>query len=190
MANTKHGPNRLHNYQAVHDSVMEYFIRTGFVVSHNLEFTPVAGGRILLEGRIECQAGLFIDVRKTLTVLEGNGPNALVQTVIYTYHAALPDGRSLFRYDSPDLAAMFEAREHHRHHHKHLYDPLHGVKELGIETILNEDACRPSATSSRKWRHGTTTMPPTSSDSDAMVARRESHPTVITTAPCFNPCST
>ncbi len=132
MPNTKHGPNRFHNYQAVHDAVMERFIRSGFVVSHNLAFSPFSANRILLEGRIECLRGLFIDVRKTLAVLEGDGPNALVQTVLYTYHVGIRGGRRLFRYDSPDLVPISGMAEYHKHHHKHVYGFPDGEERVEV----------------------------------------------------------
>lgn len=74
-----------------------------------------------------------------MAVLEGDGPNALVQTILYNYHAGLADGRSLFRYDSPDLVITGETVDYHKHHHKHLYDPTQGMKEVGVEVILDEN---------------------------------------------------
>lgn len=68
----KHDPNRLARYQEIHETVMEHLRRGGFVIDDTLTFTSIPGG-ILIEGKIFCQDGIYIDVHKELDILDGEG---------------------------------------------------------------------------------------------------------------------
>lgn len=131
MRRGRHGPNRLSNYVAVHDNVMQQFLRGGFVVSEDLAFTAVEGA-LELEGRVQCTAGIHIDVRKRIAVLEGAGAGALVRTVAYSYNAAVQGLGNILRYDSPHP-------DHNREHHVHRYDVLNGDRAGTVDFIYDED---------------------------------------------------
>jgi hypothetical protein len=79
---------------------MERQFRNGFVLSDNLVFTSIHNG-ILMEGDITCQGPTRLQVRKIIKILQGEGADALVQTVAYSYNALLPSIGNIFRYDSP-----------------------------------------------------------------------------------------
>ncbi|NBB87164.1 MAG: hypothetical protein GVY12_13230 [Bacteroidetes bacterium] len=126
----KHGPNRLKSYIETHETVMEHLRLGGFVVSDTLAFSALRNS-ILLTGNIGCKGGINIDVKKRLQVREGEGANALVQTVYYKYNVALSGHGTIFRYDSPH-------REHRRFHHVHRYDVLSGDSEGTVERIEDD----------------------------------------------------
>lgn len=138
MAGAKHGPNRFDNYQSVHETVMQQLIKNGFVVLDGTVFSAGAGF-ILLEGRVECLGNIVVDVRKTIQVLSGDGPAALVQTRSYSYNVLIRGRGNLFRYDSPDLVPTSATVEHHKYHHKHVYslEPL--GRQVQVVLIENED---------------------------------------------------
>ena len=74
---------------------------------------------ILLEGRLRCKHGLFIDVLKYLEV-RATPSRILVRTDRYRYHAGVegPANRPIFRYDNSDTKTG-----HADAHHKHRFDP-------------------------------------------------------------------
>lgn len=135
---SKHSPNRLDNYQSVHETRMEQFLRSRFVVRNDLEW-DYAEGAIQLIGRITCRGNIYIDVEKTLLVLGGEGVDALVQTVFYSYNVSLAGVGNIFRYDSPGKMGAVESMSHHRHHHKHTYDVFEGDVRGRIDLIDDEE---------------------------------------------------
>lgn len=128
---TKHGPNRLYAYLQIHETVMERQLRNGFVLSDELVFTPIHNG-ILLEGDVNCLGNIRIEVRKIIKILEGNGADALVQTVAYSYNALLSGVGNILRYDSPHAT-------HNKEHHVHQYDVLNGGEQLPIEWLPDQE---------------------------------------------------
>jgi hypothetical protein len=104
----------------------------GFVLDDGVEFQPIGSGYIVLAGRILCAGGIYVDVWKVLEVVEGAGPGALVQTVEYSYNAAIPGLGSLLRYDSPHPG-------HRPHHHVHRYSVLAADKEGAVEDTSDTD---------------------------------------------------
>jgi hypothetical protein len=128
---SKHAPNVFSSYQEIHETVMAQMRRGGFVVSDTLTFTPLPGS-ILLEGTIRCRGGIYIDVRKRLNVLDGEGANALVQTASYSYNVALEGKGNIVRYDSPH-------RTHRQFHHVHRYDVLEGNIDGTVERTPEDD---------------------------------------------------
>lgn len=131
----KHGPNRLSSYVQVHEAVTERLLRDGFVVHDSTVFTPLHDS-ILLEGRIECLGGLYVDVRKRLAILEGEGADAVVQNVYYSYDVVLRGVGNVFRYDSPH-------KTHNKEHHVHRFDVLSGDRE-GRVVFLPDESVRPT----------------------------------------------
>ena len=127
----KHGSNRLNAYLQIHETVMERQLRNGFVVSDELVFTPIHNG-ILLEGDILCQGAIRLQVRKIIKILQGDGADALVQTVAYSYNALLPGIGNIFRYDSPHAT-------HNKEHHVHRYNVLNGGVQFPIEWLTEEE---------------------------------------------------
>ncbi len=72
MAGEKHGPNRLRNYLAIHDTIMHQFLGKGFVSSEDLSFSDLGNGVFLLEGTIQCLDGFRIAVSKRLHIVGGS----------------------------------------------------------------------------------------------------------------------
>jgi hypothetical protein len=125
----KHSPNRFGGYLSTHTKIMDKWIRDGFVVSDSCTFMGLGENYLLLEGAIECAGGLlYIDVWKLLQVLEGTGPNALVQTIDYHYVAVLKGRGIVFRYDGP--------HDHRRMHHVHRFAVL---EDPEVETLIELD---------------------------------------------------
>jgi len=131
----KHGPNRWDRYVAIHDTIMDGYIRKGVVISHDLKWTRL-DDNILLEGRIHCPGGIYIDVTKRIKILEGEGDGAIVQTVAYNYNVTLDEKGNVFRYDSPH-------HDHFKEHHVHRFDVLNG-DTLGSVDFLEEEDQRPT----------------------------------------------
>jgi hypothetical protein len=129
----KHGPNRLSSYREIHETVMQQFLRGGFVRSENLSFNDLGDGFIEMEGVIECDGGIYIEVRKRIEILDGDGADALVQTVDYSYNAAIRGVGNILRYDSPHP-------DHNREHHVHRFDVFAGVERRPPIFILDESA--------------------------------------------------
>ena len=80
---------------------MQRFLRDGFVRSENLFFDDLGNGLIELGGEVECVGDIYIDVQKTLEIVSGDGANATVQTINYSYNAYLKGVGNILRYDSP-----------------------------------------------------------------------------------------
>lgn len=116
MPGDKHAPNRLASYIEIHNSVMAHLEARGFVVSNGLSIEPYGNRSMLISGEIECLGGISVTVHKVLTLLDGEGGNAIVQTTDYRYHAWLRGRGNILRYDSP--------HPHRPHHHVHRYDVL------------------------------------------------------------------
>lgn len=136
---SKHGPNRFDNYQSVHETRMQHLIDSGFVLVDTTEFLPNRGA-ILLVGAIHCLGGIYIDVIKTLAILDEDGPDATVQTESYSYNVTLKGVGNIFRYDSPHVApGEKDFIQHHNYHHKHVYDVLNGDKHGHTVLIERED---------------------------------------------------
>lgn len=104
---------------------MQQYRDAGFILKDNLTFDDFGNGIITLTGRIECLYGLYIDVTKTLQIVDGTGHNARVQTVSYSYDAAVPKVGNVFRYDSPHP-------DHHQNHHVHRFEIITG----GVEGVV------------------------------------------------------
>ncbi len=127
----KHGPNRLCDYRRTHDTVIEQFISQGFVTADGCAFTELGNGVLLLSGTVECLGGLFyVDVSKLLAILDGEGPNARVKTVAYSYNAVWRGRGVVWRYDSP--------HDHRQFHHVHRHDVLGAEPQR--ETIAEVDS--------------------------------------------------
>lgn len=108
---------------------MQKWLRSGFVGADTCAFSDLGDGYLTLEGTIECAAGLlYIDVWKRILILEGQGPNALVQTEDYSYGVILKGKGTVFRYDAPHDG-------HRPHHHVHRSPVLDNPEIETIEEI-------------------------------------------------------
>jgi hypothetical protein len=110
---------------------MQRFLRAGFVRSENLSFTDLGDAFVELDGVIECSGNININVYKRIQIIEGDGPNALVQTVDYSYHAYVANVGNILRYDSPHL-------DHYQEHHVHRFDTA-SKQETSVDFIENEE---------------------------------------------------
>ena len=128
---SKHGPNRFASYRVIHETVMQQFLRSGFVISEDLSFEPI-NGVIWLEGTIVCLGNIYIDVSKKIRILSGEGADTIVQTETYSYNAVLANVGNILRYDSPH-------HDHNQEHHVHRYDVLNDDKEGRLEFIYDEE---------------------------------------------------
>ena len=126
----KHGPNRLANYIAVHESWMETLLAEGFVVEDKCAFTFLPS-IILLEGTIVCIGGVTIEVKKEIAVIRGRGLNAQVQARMFRYHAWVRGVRNILRYES--------THEHRPHPHMHVYNTFGDGREAEVVDLLEED---------------------------------------------------
>ena len=131
MPGSKHGPNKLSNYREVHSTWMHRLRAEGFVLDDGVEFQLFGAGYIVLAGRIECVAGICVDVWKVLRV-DGKGASALVQTIEYSYNATITGLGNILRYDSPHDS-------HRLHHHVHHYDVLAGDRDGTVEDTSDTD---------------------------------------------------
>lgn len=88
-----------------------------FVVADERQISASDEVSLIVEGRIWCEHGIFVDVRETLEL------NALgqVRVIRYSYHAALVGHapRTIFRYDN---AHVYVREGHEDEHHRHRYD--------------------------------------------------------------------
>lgn len=115
---TKHGPNVLSKYIEIHETVMDRYVRDGFVEFNGVNFESLGAGIILVEGAISCEGGLLCRVEKTLqVVVGGDESDPLVQTVKYAYNVSLSGYGNLFRYDNVHVHAG-----HHGPNHRHGFD--------------------------------------------------------------------
>ncbi len=126
----RHGPNRFDKYTKIHESYMRSHTESGFVTDDSCEF-QVADGIIILSGTVRCLGGIELRVFKSILVLSGDGPTAMVQRAKYNYHAQFRDGTPILRYDSAD--------DHRPLHHKHIYDPFDPSVEGELENIPDVD---------------------------------------------------
>ena len=76
------------------------------------------GSGILVVGRVECEAGIYLDITESWAV-NGSGPSAMVERRQYSYNAALRGRGNIFRYNSPH-------QDHNFEHHVHHFDVLGG----------------------------------------------------------------
>jgi hypothetical protein len=91
----------------------------GFLIENGLAQRWKKGEFLVLEGRLRCKHGLFIDVLKYLDVRQSS-TRILVRTNRYRYHAGVEGStaRPIFRYDNTDAKPG-----HPDAHHKHRFDP-------------------------------------------------------------------
>ena len=115
---------------------MEQFLREDFVLSENLSFEDLGDGFLILEGRIECVGNIYIDVFKRIEILEGDGANALVQTIDYSYNAVVRGIGNILRYDSPHP-------DHNHEHHRHYFD-VFNREEILPPTFIADEHQRPT----------------------------------------------
>lgn len=94
-------------------------------------FTPFHNF-LLLEGDINCLGGIRLEVSKEISILTGEGADAFVQTVSYSYNAFLPGIGNILRYDSPHAT-------HNKEHHVHRYDVLNDGEQWPIEFLPDEE---------------------------------------------------
>lgn len=106
---------------------MARFVAEGFITSHTIGFAAAANGYIAIAGEIRCLGGLTITVDKTLAVLDGEGPGAMVHTTAFSYHVQA-DGRGpVLRYCGPHT--------HRPHNHVHRFDYLATWDEVQVVPI-------------------------------------------------------
>jgi hypothetical protein len=93
---------------------MGRFVDGGFVLEDTLDMYPVGAGLIVIKGNLPCLGDIRLDVGKLLSVVSGEGSNAMVQTIEYSYNASIHIG-NIFRYDSPHP-------DHNKFHHVHRFN--------------------------------------------------------------------
>lgn len=91
----------------------------GFLIGNGLAQHWEKGEFLVLEGRLRCNHGLFVDVVKYLNVRQSS-TRILVSTNRYRYHAGIEGDadRPIFRYDNTDTKSG-----HADAHHMHRFDP-------------------------------------------------------------------
>lgn len=97
-----------------------------FVLEDTTMWVLIGQGQLQLVGEIRCLGGIVIDVDKYLVQLDGEGPNATVQTTDYSYNVYIQGLGNIFRYDSAH-------HDHHSFHHVHRYDVFNGDREGTVE---------------------------------------------------------
>jgi hypothetical protein len=110
---------------------MDDFLLEGFVLEEDLRFEDLGDRIITITGTIRCLGGIVVEVEKALTVLDGEGPSATVQTFLYRYHAWIANQRNILRYENTDEHRNFID-------HVHRYDTLGDGREVSVEEILEE----------------------------------------------------
>lgn len=108
-----HAPNRLRNYERIHETCLEHFRSRSFIDVDTLCF-EAGDGVITIEGEIACRGGIVIRVSKDLQILDKSLDDPLVQTVLYKYNASVRGHRTFLRWDNCHVHAG-HADEHHRH---------------------------------------------------------------------------
>ncbi len=103
-------------YTRAHDGHMGQWVAKGFVASDTLVWTTYAGA-ITLKGELGCRGNIVIRVSKTLEVLDGEGQDALVQTVEYSYNASVRGHGTFLRVDNAHVHPG-----HRDAHHLHRED--------------------------------------------------------------------
>lgn len=126
----KHGPNRLANYITVHEGAMADLVDEGFVIEDRTEFTFLSKA-ILLRGPVICLDWITLDVDKEISVLDGRGNTARVQTTRFRYQAWVRGVHNILRYESP--------HEHRPRPHKHVYNTFGDGRELEVLDLEGED---------------------------------------------------
>ena len=129
MPGKKHGPNRLFGYLETHNAVMQRLLLGDFVLKDGISIRSFGNGFFLMSGTVECQGPISLEVEKFLGIVDRTGP--LVQTVEYSYNAALQGIGNILRYDSPHPT-------HNQYHHVHRYDVLNNSAEK-VEPIGDDD---------------------------------------------------
>ncbi len=127
----KHGPNRLSNYESVHTQCIRHRIDGGFLLRDELSWEATGGGFITGDGTLVCLGEIRLEVTKRLKIRSGEGANAIVQTVSYSYNAVLGNVGNIVRYDSPHAHRPF--------HHVHRFDVLNGDQEGTCDDIHDEN---------------------------------------------------
>ncbi len=128
----KHGASRFRNYRAITDVILRSFIDAGFVLSENMGYEAIGDGLIAHRGEIQCQGGIVLEVEKVLTILDGTGDNALVQTTYRSYHAYARGKGNIVRYCS--------GHDHRPYDHVHRYDaPATWNEILPVQELWTED---------------------------------------------------
>jgi hypothetical protein len=103
---------------------MGWLFRKGFAVEDDLAFQDQGNGFILLRGAVYCEGALRLDVSKVLRVLEGEGSEALVESVLYSYSLISYNEGTVFRYCSPHAPEdATDPNDHHTFHHLHEFEP-------------------------------------------------------------------
>jgi hypothetical protein len=105
---------------------MEQLRSGGLVLSDCLSFSGEEGGSISLTGTVQCVGGLQISVIKNLSILDGEGLDAVVQTDVYAYNAWVPGHFNLLRHDN-----MHAQPGHPDAHHRHEFDWRSGAELPG-----------------------------------------------------------
>lgn len=119
---------------------MQDFRDEGFLLADSLSVRRLRADRLLIEGRIQCKGGLFINVEKFLAVRVVGGRRQ-VRTVRYTYRAGVEGSqdRPVFRYDN---FHAYSREGHPDAHHKHRFDYT-TWREIAPPEWIGED----------KWPH-------------------------------------
>jgi hypothetical protein len=104
--------------------------REGFVIEDRRAFTFLPS-IILLQGPIICLDGITLDVDKQITILDGRGMTARVQTTGFRYQAWGRGVHNILRYES--------AHEHRPTAHKHLYNTFGDGREMDVVDVEDED---------------------------------------------------
>lgn len=109
-------------------------IDAGFVVHDGLAEEWLDSNTLVISGRIECQHGLFVEVKKFLAVENLASGERQAQTVKYTYHAGVSgkQDRGIFQYDNYHA---YRREGHADEHHKHVWDPATWRKQSPPEWI-------------------------------------------------------
>ena len=130
MSPGKHGPNRFSNYIDTHETIMRQLVDGGFVTSDELTIKAL-GHVLVIEGNVFINDDVYVSVWKQLSILAGDGADALVQTSAYSYNAVLRGFGNIFRYNSPHI-------DHNEEHHVHRFDVL-GDGSQRIDPIYDEE---------------------------------------------------
>jgi hypothetical protein len=133
LPRSQHAPTKLLTYIRVHETRMEHFRSSGFVVTDSLAFTITPSG-VLLDGEISCLGRIVIGVRKTLVVLDGEGNDSIVQTATYAYNAWVGGFFNFLRHDN--------SHTHPGHgdaHHRHVFDWRTGDHKAGSPSWCGEE---------------------------------------------------
>lgn len=115
MPGDRHGWKGLDQYLSIHDAYLKRF--DYFIEANSISFIVAGPESIVMQGRLACVGGAYLDVRNILALNRRNQ----VRTIRYSYHAGLKgaEDRPLFRYDN---AHRYERAGHADEHHKHIFD--------------------------------------------------------------------